>query len=225
MQSNLRRTVHNCIVIIASCSASALLLNACGHGDESGVGTPPPASDKVPPDPLVKAKYDGTGPNSLIMGKDGYLYGTTTTGGDHGYGSVFRISPDGVETVIHSFNAGPTEGANPIGLIQGTDGYLYGTTSNGGTAACPRPAPDILFPPGHNIDYSGCGTVFKLSLKGELTVLHYFTGGQDGNQPIASPGGIQPGPFLWRNPFRRHSQQQLHPAGLWPRFLSDFYRG
>lgn len=169
---------------------SLALLSACGGG---GGSTPAPSFQHLPPDPVVKARYDGTGPNSAILGQDGYLYGTTITGGDSGYGTVFRISPDGVETVIHSFSGGPGEGANPVSVIQGSDGFLYGNTQNGGIAACPRPVPLIFPAPGHYYDYNGCGTVFKLNLAGELTVLHFFAGAADGAEPFgplieASPG-------------------------------------
>jgi len=62
----------------------------------------------------------------------GNLYGTTTEGGTHFWGTVFKLAPDGTETVLYSFNGQP-DGENPIaGLIMDAQGNLYGTTPNGG---------------------------------------------------------------------------------------------
>jgi uncharacterized repeat protein (TIGR03803 family) len=105
---------------------------------------------------------DGSAPiaASLVRDAAGNLYGTTRRGGDpscaHGCGTVFRVSPDGTETVLNRF-AGGTDGANPeSGLIQDAAGNLYGTTYRGG--AFRR------------------GTVFKLDANGVETVLHSFAG-------------------------------------------------
>jgi uncharacterized repeat protein (TIGR03803 family) len=193
MRSNTH--ARNSAVTSGSCCLTFALLSACGGSSSGAVARKPDSAFLPPPDPVVKARYDGTGPNSATLARDGYLYGTTTTGGDYGYGTVFRISPDGVETVIHSFSGSPAEGANPVSLIQGSDGNLYGTTQYGGIAACPRPAPLVTPFPGHNFDYTGCGTVFKLSVSGELTVLHFFTGGADGKQPYTSLIEASPGRF------------------------------
>ena len=62
------------------------------------------------------------------------LYGTTELGGIFGYGIVFKIDPDGVETVLHDFARG-LDGGNPAGLAIDEDGNLYGTTSSGGSRA------------------------------------------------------------------------------------------
>ena len=84
----------------------------------------------------------------LIQATDGNLYGTTYSGGVNGYGTVFKIPPaGGTLTTLYSFcsQSGCTDGGNPTaGLIQATDGNLYGTTYNGGV--------------------NGDGTVFSLSL-------------------------------------------------------------
>ena len=116
---------------------------------------------------------NGDGPYAaLVQGADGNFYGTTSEGGaDFGAGSIFRITPPGVLTTLHSFQG--TDGSSPgAPLIQAADGDLYGTTQTGGSAggAC----------------QSGCGTVFKISRRGAFTMLHEFTG-PDGAYPY---GGL-----------------------------------
>lgn len=108
--------------------------------------------------------FDGAQPfASLIQDAAGNLYGTTLSGGTYNNGVVFKLSPDGTETVLHHFTGG-ADGATPFaGLIQDSAGNLYGTATNGGA--------------------SGAGTVFEISPAGAFTVLHSFGGGADGKGP------------------------------------------
>jgi uncharacterized repeat protein (TIGR03803 family) len=115
---------------------------------------------------------DGGHPQAaLIRDTAGNLYGTTLYGGDlnceapYGCGTVFKLSKDGKETVQHRFTGTP-DGAYPLGgVIQDSNGNLYGTTSVGGS--------------------SNVGTVFKLSQSGKETALHSFEGGpSDGAIPV-----------------------------------------
>ncbi len=77
---------------------------------------------------------DGSLPSGALMqGSDGNYYGTTFNGGIHNEGTIFKITPAGVETVLYSFGNGLADGQSPGGpLIQGTDGSLYGATGLGG---------------------------------------------------------------------------------------------
>jgi uncharacterized repeat protein (TIGR03803 family) len=112
---------------------------------------------------------DGEHPYAgVIQGSDGNFYGTTYQGGASGYGTVFKITPSGTETVLHSFAGGGSDGANPeAGLTQGTDGNFYGNTYLGGA--------------------SSLGTVFEITPSGTETVLHSFVGGgSDGANPSAN---------------------------------------
>lgn len=101
----------------------------------------------------------------LVQGADGSLYGVTAHGGDFtvlppdGGGTVFRLDANGNVTTLHAFS-GP-EGAVPNGLIQGRDGFLYGTAAYGG-----QPSISPLLP--------GYGTVFRMNAAGTVTVLHVF---------------------------------------------------
>jgi uncharacterized repeat protein (TIGR03803 family) len=185
MDSTTARTVRHGGVAAGLCCAFLLLLSACDGGDG------PTAEALGTPDPIAESKFDGTSPNGLILGRDGNLYGTTFFGGDFGFGTVFRITPGGTETVLHSFAGGPDDGANPQGLIQASDGNLYGTTGGGGRPSCPRAYAMVLELPGARTDHSGCGTVFKLTPRGEETLLHFFSGGAGGKQPI--PGLVETG--------------------------------
>jgi uncharacterized repeat protein (TIGR03803 family) len=107
----------------------------------------------------------------LMQGTDGNFYGTTWGGGtQHGWGTVFEITPGGILNSLHSFTGGADGGSPEATLVQGVDGRLYGTTSEGGT---------------------GSGTVFAISTNGVLTNLYSFTGGSDGGSPYA--GVIQAG--------------------------------
>jgi uncharacterized repeat protein (TIGR03803 family) len=101
----------------------------------------------------------------LIQALDGNFYGTASGGGAHGAGTVFKITPAGVESIVYSFGAnGAGDGALASGnLMQGSDGTFYGTTLIGGT--------------------SGQGTVFKVTPQGAESVLYSFTGGNDGGGP------------------------------------------
>jgi uncharacterized repeat protein (TIGR03803 family) len=112
---------------------------------------------------------------SLVQGTDGNFYGTTYVGGSGsgcygvglpGCGTVFRISAAGRMETLYSFCSQPNcaDGAYPLaGLVLGLDGVLYGTTSGG---------PE------------GCGTIFKITQRGELTTV-YSLASQDGCDPTA----------------------------------------
>ena len=115
---------------------------------------------------------DGAYPTpGLVLAIDGNFYGTTNSGGTGGSGTVFKITPNGTLTTLHTFAF--RDGANPTsGLVQATDGNFYGTTSFGGTAA------------GCAIR-TGCGTVFRIMPAGTFTTLHNFEG-SDGGEPLAS---------------------------------------
>lgn len=108
--------------------------------------------------------FDGAHPySSLMQASDGNLYGTATDGGTNGDGVIFRMTTNGVFTSLYSFTDG-YDGADPRGgLIQASDGNLYGTAADGGT----------------NFD----GTVFRMTTNGVFTPLYSFTGGHDGTFP------------------------------------------
>jgi uncharacterized repeat protein (TIGR03803 family) len=80
---------------------------------------------------------DGAAPVKLIEGTDGNFYGITTQGGTASLGTVYRLTPDGEITLLHSFDA--TEGS-PQSLLQGVDGKFYGTTA---TLAWSLPGPPV----------------------------------------------------------------------------------
>jgi uncharacterized repeat protein (TIGR03803 family) len=115
---------------------------------------------------------DGENPvAALVQGSDGSFYGTTEGGGDQGdYGTVFKITTNGVPTNLYSFDG--YQGYDPRGgLVQGGDGNLYGTTWRGG----------IDFDLG---DYANNGTLFKISTNGVLTSSFSFND-DDGALPSA----------------------------------------
>ena len=124
---------------------------------------------------------DGAYPSAvLIQATDGNLYGTTYQGGvvnsdcGAGCGTVFKITPSGRLKTIYTFCSlsNCTDGAWPYvqGVVQATDGNLYGTTYGGGN--------------------NGVGTVFRMSTSGTLKKLYDFCsqgGCTDGSYPEAAP--------------------------------------
>ena len=78
------------------------------------------------------ASTDGSSPSSpLLLNTDGNLYSTTSGGGAHGYGTVFKFTPSGKFTVLHSF-ANTGDGAVPQGgLVHDSKGAIYGGTEYG----------------------------------------------------------------------------------------------
>jgi uncharacterized repeat protein (TIGR03803 family) len=126
---------------------------------------------------------DGANPNGVVFDQNGNLYGTTNIGGVHelcalgtvGCGVVFKLTPQGKETVLYSFCAldgeNCSDGQFPnTGLVFDQNGNLYSTTESGGA--------------------SGTGTVFKLTPKGKEIVLHSFCAQNnctDGQAPLIGP--------------------------------------
>lgn len=115
---------------------------------------------------------DGSNPfGELLRDATGNLYGTTAGDGLSYWGTVFKIDTQGSETVLYQFQGG-RDGADPVGIVQDSDGNFYGATYEGGDPTCPDGP-------------RGCGTVFKLDTAGNETVLYRFTGDSDGAFPLA----------------------------------------
>jgi uncharacterized repeat protein (TIGR03803 family) len=118
----------------------------------------------------MSADDDGSSPfGRLVQDAQTILYGVAHDDGANGFGTVFSIDPGGqTYTVIHVFGTTADDGSNPYGgLLIGSDGMLYGTTEKG-----------------HN--GTGLGTVFRLNTDGSgFETLHTFTGGNDGQDPVA----------------------------------------
>jgi uncharacterized repeat protein (TIGR03803 family) len=116
---------------------------------------------------------DGDSPTGgIIQGTNGMFYGITNVGGTNGDGTLFKMTSSGKLTTLYNFCSknGCTDGSRPFaGLIQATNGNLYGTTSLGGT----------------NGNY---GTVFKITPGGKLTTLYSFCA-QSGCTDGANPEG------------------------------------
>jgi len=117
---------------------------------------------------------DGAGPEAgLLLATDGNFYGTTSIGGSNNDGTVFKITPSGTLTTLYSFCSqggfACRDGLQPYaGLIQATDGNLYGTTTYGGA-------------------YNR-GTAFEITRSGTLTTLYSFCSQShcpDGSRPYA----------------------------------------
>jgi len=160
-------------------AANGDLYGTTTEGGANGGGT----VFKITPSGTLTTLYSfarGSYPSAgLVQAANGDLYGTTSYGGAIApYGTVFKITPSGTLTTLYSFCSQPgcTDGAFPYaGLVQGSDGSLYGAAAGGGVDNCP----DSLVPP-------GCGTIFKITPSGELTTLYSFcsqTGCTDGTYP------------------------------------------
>ena len=166
--------------------SSGALYGTLTYGGPFGGGTvfklTPPASKEDPWTETTIHSFpdtwdDGTIPadfGHLIFDKEGNLYGTTGSGGETSYGTVFELTPaDGswTETVLFTFNG--TDGQTPQTGLTSSGSDYYGTTANGGQY--------------------GAGVVFKLSPPTQAggnwveTVLYSFTGGTDGSDPVSTP--------------------------------------
>jgi uncharacterized repeat protein (TIGR03803 family) len=146
---------------------------------------------------------DGENPSAGVIGAtDGNLYGTTYWGGAGdvglicdgiGCGTVFEITAEDAVTIVHAFAGSDTTGApHPDGgLVQGTDGFLYGTTILGGGSGC---------------EGIGCGTVFRVATDGSgYAILHTFMGvPTDGGAHRRSQPEWRPDPGDGRIPLRHN---------------------
>jgi uncharacterized repeat protein (TIGR03803 family) len=107
---------------------------------------------------------DGANPLAGLTVDGSNLYGTTSSGGKYGAGTVFEIDASGAETVLYDFTGGKDGGNPEAGLIL-VAGNLYGATTAGGDA--------------------NAGTVFEVTPHGKEEVLYSFTGKADGAGPEA----------------------------------------
>jgi uncharacterized repeat protein (TIGR03803 family) len=145
-----------------------------GNGSDSGAGT----VYEITPEGKLTALYsfcaqqncaDGQYPEGLVLGSDGNFYGTTQYSG----GTIFKVTPKGNLTTLYTFcpQDNCTGAYWPSGpLVESMDGNFYGLTSYGGNGSCG--------------EYS-CGTAFKITRAGVLTVVHNFEF-SDGAYPVGS---------------------------------------
>ncbi len=120
---------------------------------------------------LGSYSFNGTGKGAyptdgLTQGLDGNFYGTTSSGGKYSSGTIFKVTPQIAVSTLYTFQGSPGDGSFPEGLVQGTDGKLYGATAAGGV--------------------DGFGTLFQISSTGVYELLYSFQG-ETGEEPSGAP--------------------------------------
>ncbi|MBD0258160.1 MAG: putative Ig domain-containing protein, partial [Cytophagales bacterium] len=123
---------------------------------------------------------DGSAPaGSLVQATDGNFYGMTSAAGQANSGTIFRITPAGIFTVLRHLTRA-TDGGTPAGnLTMGNDGLLYGMTNTGGA--------------------NGFGTLFRISTGGAFAVQRSFAAATDGRNPYGSLTKSPDGSFYGMN--------------------------
>jgi uncharacterized repeat protein (TIGR03803 family) len=119
---------------------------------------------------------DGAFPSNSVTIVGGVLYGVSSGGGAKDHGTVFKVGPDGSGfALLHSFAAGPADGASPLAPLVAVGDELFGTTNGGGPA--------------------GLGTIFGIGLDGSgFAVLHLFgatpSDGFISGSPLVAADGV-----------------------------------
>jgi uncharacterized repeat protein (TIGR03803 family) len=149
--------------------ADGSLLGTTSSGGAGGAGT----VFRISPSGNFTIVYtfagasDGGWPYAgLARAADGSFYGTTSSAGDYGAGTIFKIAGDGTFSIVYAFTGGADGGYPYSALVQGADGGLYGTTYAGGAA--------------------GYGAIFRAGADGTFATLYSFLGGSDGAYPYSA---------------------------------------
>jgi uncharacterized repeat protein (TIGR03803 family) len=150
---------------------SAIVLASCSHPGADGPlpsGAQAGSAARLAPTGKYEVLYafggsDGSFPYAGLLAENGALYGTTEYGGNANDGTVFSVSPQGSERVLHSFSGGASDGSEPDAGLVYRDGTFYGTAKTAGAF--------------------DSGVVFSLGLGGKENVLHSFGKGHDGKRP------------------------------------------
>lgn len=195
-ESSLKPRKLNLVATAVAAALAFAVLPVHSIGAQTAANAVKSGATKAAASPSVNFKTlftfngaDGDFPDgSLLRDAAGNLYGVTIGGGNAGSctvptgcGVVFMLDPSGKESVLYAFTGG-TDGGFPVGnLVMDAEGDLYGATMGGGTASC-------------DFGFGGCGVVYELTppaTKGAPwaeTVLHAFTGADDGELPYAGLG-------------------------------------
>jgi uncharacterized repeat protein (TIGR03803 family) len=117
---------------------------------------------------------NGHTPGTLILGPDGNFYGATGLGGAKDFGTIFKLTPQGKYTMLHSFIS--TEGSDALSpLLQASDGTFYGMTFQGGA--------------------KNLGAFYKMTPAGILSDIFSFAGDATGFEPSVGPVQATDGRF------------------------------
>ncbi|MGO4880755.1 MAG: choice-of-anchor tandem repeat GloVer-containing protein [Bryobacteraceae bacterium] len=109
---------------------------------------------------FASGTFRGYGSLPWLQASDGNFYGGTLAGGENGFGSIYRLTPDGQYTLLYSFPKSRA-GGGPTALIEASDGNIYGAAQ----------------------DADGFGEIFRTTKSGQYSLVYRMSNGNDGSCP------------------------------------------